>query len=76
MSAARDLLSDLAVIGATIRPAGDRLVLRAGNVAIPAGLVSRIRRAKPELLAALMAEAEKGRLGPIAVAPMGVRSSV
>ena len=53
MSAARDLLDDLAVIGATIEPAGDRLVLRAGPTAIPARLVSRIREAKADLIATL-----------------------
>jgi hypothetical protein len=53
MSAARDLLDDLAVIGATIRPAGDRLILRAGLTAIPAALVNRVSEAKAALLAAL-----------------------
>jgi hypothetical protein len=52
MSTARDLLHDLAVIGATIQPEGDRLILRAGATPVPAGLVSRVRRAKAELLAA------------------------
>jgi hypothetical protein len=31
MSAARELLDDLALIGATVEPAGDRLILRAGH---------------------------------------------
>jgi hypothetical protein len=53
MSAARDLLEDLAAIGATIRPAGDRLIIRAGAAPVPAGLVNRARRAKAELLATL-----------------------
>ena len=53
MSAARDLLADLAGIGATIQPAGDRLVLRAGRTAIPAALVGRVRAAKADLLATL-----------------------
>jgi hypothetical protein len=53
MSTARDLLHDFAVIGATIQPAGDRLILRAGAIPVPAGLVSRVRRAKAELLATL-----------------------
>jgi hypothetical protein len=53
MSTARDLLDDLAVIGATIQPQGDRLILRAGATPVPSGLVRRVRRAKAELLAAL-----------------------
>jgi hypothetical protein len=53
MSTSRDLLDDLAVIGATIQPEGDRLILRAGATPVPAGLVSRVRRAKAELLATL-----------------------
>jgi hypothetical protein len=53
MSTARDLLDDLAVIGATSQPKGDRLILRAGATTVPAGLVRRVRRAKAELLAAL-----------------------
>jgi hypothetical protein len=53
MSVARNLLKDLAGIGATIEPAGDRLILRAGHTAIPAALVSRVRAAKADLLATL-----------------------
>jgi hypothetical protein len=53
MSTARDLLHDLAVIGASIQPAGDRLILRAGATPVPAALVIRVRRAKAELLATL-----------------------
>jgi hypothetical protein len=53
MSTARNLLRDLALIGATIQPEGDRLILRAGAIPVPAGLVSRVRRAKAELLATL-----------------------
>ena len=53
MTAAHQLLVDLAVIGASIKPAGDRIVLRAGASAIPAGLVDRIREAKAEVLATL-----------------------
>jgi hypothetical protein len=55
MNIAHDLLDDLAGIGATIEPAGDRLVLRAGPIAIPSTLVGRIRQAKRELMAALVA---------------------
>ena len=53
MKIARDLLEELAVIGASIESAGDRLILRAGGTSIPADLVGRIRRAKTELLATL-----------------------
>jgi hypothetical protein len=53
MSASRDILHDLAEIGATIQPAGDRLILRAGPKTIPARLVGRIRQAKAELLEVL-----------------------
>jgi hypothetical protein len=56
MSTARNLLDDLAVIGATIRPEGDRLILRAGATPVPAGLVNRIRLAKAELLATLASD--------------------
>ena len=59
MSVARNLLDDLAGIGATIKPAGDRLILRAGRTAIPAGLVSRVRKAKADLLATLAAGADR-----------------
>ena len=50
MNAARELLHDLAEIGATIKPAGDRLILRAGSVAIPADLIVRIQHTKAQLL--------------------------
>jgi hypothetical protein len=59
MSVARDLLEDLAGIGATIKLAGDRLILRAGCTAIPAALVNRIREAKADLLATLAAGADR-----------------
>jgi hypothetical protein len=51
MSVTRNLLEDLASIGATIKPAGDRLILRAGSTAIPAALIGRVRAAKADLLA-------------------------
>ena len=51
MSAARKLLDDLAVIGATVEPAGDRLILRAGPTAIPATLVRRVKDAKSDMIA-------------------------
>jgi hypothetical protein len=59
MSPARNLLEDLAIIGAMIEPAGDRLILRAGPIAIPAKLVSRVRQAKADLLATFAADNER-----------------
>jgi hypothetical protein len=53
MNVARDLIADLAIIGATVQPAGDRLILRAGSTAIPARLVHRVREAKAEIIALL-----------------------
>jgi hypothetical protein len=67
MNAARALLDELATIGATVEPVGNRLVLRAGSAAIPATLVNRVRRAKTDLLAVLAAgegrEAREGHVG-------------
>jgi hypothetical protein len=45
-------------IGATIRPAGDRLILRAGRTALPTELVGRIRAAKTNCLAVLSVGAD------------------
>jgi hypothetical protein len=45
MSTVDRLLDNLSRIGATIRPAGDRLILRAGATGVPAELVRRIREA-------------------------------
>jgi hypothetical protein len=53
MNAARDLLARLEGIGASIVPAGNRLILRAGRTAIPATLVDRVREAKADLIATL-----------------------
>jgi hypothetical protein len=53
MNAAGEVLEALASIGATIRPAGDRLVLRAGEIGVPGSLIKRIRQAKGDLLAVL-----------------------
>ena len=50
MSSVPSLLHDLEIIGATVRPAGDHLVLRAGDQAVPGELVRRIRQAKRDLL--------------------------
>ena len=63
MSVAGNLLEDLAGIGATIKPAGERLILRAGRTAIPAALVSRVRTAKADLLTILAAGADHPDLG-------------
>jgi hypothetical protein len=52
---AREVLQILAHIGATIRPAGDRLILQAGDVPVPPDIVARVRAAKSELLALLTA---------------------
>jgi hypothetical protein len=46
MSVAGDLLMDLAVIGATIEPAGDRLILRAGPSAIQPSSLDESARPK------------------------------
>jgi hypothetical protein len=53
MNAARQILADLARIGATIEPAGDRLILRAGNTAVPTAFVNCVRTTKADLIAAL-----------------------
>ena len=64
MNAARELLDDLAVIGATVEPAGDRLILRAGPTAIPAKLVNRIREAKADLIATLASHEAREEQAP------------
>jgi hypothetical protein len=60
MNVARDLLDDLAIIGATVEPAGNRLILRAGSTAIPATLVRRVREAKADLIAILAPRKDRG----------------
>ena len=50
MSAVRNVLHALEVIGATIMPAGDHLVLRAGPKPVPASVIRLIREQKRELL--------------------------
>jgi hypothetical protein len=57
MILARDVLDHLAGIGATVQPAGDQLILRAGPKAIPATLVRQVREAKADLLEMLAANA-------------------
>jgi hypothetical protein len=53
MSAAVEILNELSAIGAIVVPAGDRLLLRAGSKPVPAGIIRRLREAKPELLVLL-----------------------
>jgi hypothetical protein len=50
MSAAKQLLECLGELGATVRPAGDQILLRAGPKPIPADLVKRLRELKTELV--------------------------
>jgi hypothetical protein len=69
MSTARNLLRDLAMIGAAIQPEGNRLILRAGATPVPAGLVGRVRRAKAELLATLAGDQPATLVEPSLVAP-------
>jgi hypothetical protein len=57
MSEAREVLCQLKGLGATITPAGDRLLLRAGPKPVPAGVIRRIREAKAGLLVLLRQEA-------------------
>jgi hypothetical protein len=87
MNVARDLLDDLAIIGATVEPAGDRLILRAGSTAIPARLVSRVREAKAELVALLtesthVAPSESIKTDPLArkvhraIGPIGLMKAM
>jgi hypothetical protein len=68
MNAARAVLDELAMIGATIEVARDRLILRAGPKAIPATLISRVREAKTDLMATLVVrkdhtEVQQERIG-------------
>ena len=53
MTAAAELLRRLSEIGATVNPAGDKLVVRAGATPVPAELVKHLRAAKAEVLATL-----------------------
>jgi hypothetical protein len=64
MSVAREVLCHLEAIGATIEPAGDRLLVRAGSKPIPASVIRRVQEAKPELLALLQREATALRATP------------
>jgi hypothetical protein len=60
MSLARNLLHDLAAIGATVQPVGEQLILRAGPSTIPADLVRRVREAKSDLITVLCAPDRSG----------------
>jgi hypothetical protein len=51
MSAAAQVLDQLARIGATVSRDGDRLIIRAGPVPVPAEMVARLRAVKSKLLA-------------------------
>jgi hypothetical protein len=53
MNCGLELLGQLSEIGATIEPAGDKLIVRAGTRPIPAELVVQIREAKAGLLVVL-----------------------
>jgi hypothetical protein len=59
MNGACDLLTEIARIGAAIQPAGERLILRAGSVAIPANLITRIRAAKYDLISVLRMQPQR-----------------
>jgi hypothetical protein len=65
MIPARDLLDRLADLGATVRPAGEQLILRAGPRAIPAALVHRIMEAKADLLELLAAKSDATGATPV-----------
>lgn len=55
MTIALELLDHFAEIGASVRPQGNDLIVRAGPKSVPAALVQRLREAKAEVLAALAA---------------------
>src|ERR1700704_2562502 len=55
MTSALELLDRIAAIGGSVRPAGDRLILRAGASPVPANLVRDIQQSKSDILAVLAA---------------------
>ena len=74
MSAVDELLVRFTEIGAIIRPAGDRLILRAGATPVPAELVNRLRQAKSQVLATLsQGLAERREQHDRAVGPAPIR---
>jgi hypothetical protein len=64
MTAARDILRRLSVLGARVECRGNRLVLCTGRRVIPADLIEAARAAKPELLAMLGPASLAERLRP------------
>jgi hypothetical protein len=56
MSTAKELLGSLAKLGATVGPAGDQLLVRAGGKPIPHNLVKRLRELKAEMRELVLAE--------------------
>jgi TubC N-terminal docking domain len=50
MTGVHELLDRLKQLGATLSAEGDRLIVRAGSQAVPAELITEIRRAKAEVL--------------------------
>ena len=66
MTSANNILAELRAIGATIKPLGDRLLLRAGSQPVPATIIRRARLAKPELLALLYREAAPAAIARVA----------
>jgi hypothetical protein len=56
MTAANNILAELAEIGATVEPAGEQLILRAGPTAISPALMRRVREAKSQLISFLRAQ--------------------
>jgi hypothetical protein len=63
LSAAAELLRRISEIGASVNPAGDKLIVRTGSAPIPADLVRQLRAAKAELLAALSLPPERRDAG-------------
>jgi hypothetical protein len=76
LSAAGDVLHELRAIGATIEPAGDRLVLRAGPKPVPVSVIRRVRGAKAELLALLTVTPGFARVVPLAVGEPGLEQTL
>jgi hypothetical protein len=72
MNLVRRLLDDLAGIGATVQPAGEQLLLRAGSTPIPAALVRRVRQAKGDLMAILITGVDAATLVDAEREPRGL----